>query len=54
MHLMHILWIASQIIGFFHGPAVIVITVMTIIGVVLVGIFVKVFAKDLFGDSPED
>jgi maltodextrin utilization protein YvdJ len=54
MHLMHLIWIAGHIIGFFHQPSVIVITVMTIVGLILIFVFYKVFENDLFGNPSDD
>ena len=51
MHLMHLIWVAGHIIGFFHQPSVIVISVMVVVGFVMVFVFFKVFEKDFFGDS---
>lgn len=54
MHVMHLIWLLGHLIGFFHQPSVIVISVMTVVGVVLVFVFFKVFEGDLFNDSGDD
>ena len=54
MHLMHAIWFLGHVIGFFHEPSVIVITVMTVIGIVLILVFFKVFQKDFFDDRGDD
>jgi maltodextrin utilization protein YvdJ len=54
MHMMHAIWFVGHIIGFFHQPSVIVISVMTIVGIVVILIFFKVFEKDFFNDSGDD
>ena len=54
MHLMHLIWVAGHIIGFFHQPSVIVCTVMLVAGFILIYVFYKVFEQDLFGRNPDD
>jgi len=54
MHLMHMIWVAGHIIGFFHQPSVIVISVMMVVGCVLIFVFYKVFEHDLFDDAEGD
>ncbi len=54
MHLMHLIWVFGHIIGFFHQPAMIVVTVMTIAGLGLIFIFYKVFEGDLFNNYRDD
>jgi hypothetical protein len=54
MHLMHMIWLAGHIIGFFHEPSVIVVSTMTILGVILILVCLKVFAHDLFDYTPDD
>ena len=53
MHLMHLIWVAGQLIGFFHGPAVLVTTVMVVFGVAIILVFFKVFEKDLFNSDDD-
>jgi hypothetical protein len=53
MHLMHLVWVAGHIIGFFHQPTIIVCTVMTVLGFALIFIFYKVFEGDLFGGNSD-
>ncbi len=48
---MHLIWVFGHIIGFFHEPSVIVITVLTIVGFAMIFVFYKVFEGDLFGDA---
>ncbi|GEM_PF-2820293 len=54
MHLMHLIWVAGHIIGFFHQPTVIVCTVMVIFGIGIVLVFYKVFEHDFFDDQGVD
>ncbi len=54
MHLMHAIWVAGHIIGFFHQPSIIVISVMVVAGFILILVFLKVFEHDLFNDSGSD
>ena len=54
MHLMHLIWVAGHVIGFFHQPSVIVCSVMVVLGSILIYVFYKVFERDLFGDSDSD
>jgi hypothetical protein len=54
MHFMHLLWLFGKYIGLFHGPAVIVTTVMTALSVVLLVFFFKIFEKELFGSSDSE
>ena len=54
MHLMHAIWFLGHLIGFFHQPSVIVISVMTIVGIILVYVFFRVFENDLFNDRGDD
>jgi hypothetical protein len=53
MHLMHLIWLAGHIIGFFKGPSIVVITTMSVLGLILIFVFFKVFEKDLFNESDE-
>jgi hypothetical protein len=48
---MHAIWTAGHIIGFFHGPSVIVIFVMTCVGSLMVYIFWKVFRNEFLEDA---
>lgn len=53
MHLMHLVWLAGNIIGFFHNPSMIVIWTMVVFGFVLIFVFMKVFEHDFF-DQTDD
>jgi hypothetical protein len=43
---MHLIFVAGQLIGYFHQPSVIVVGAMVVLGVVLIGVFMKVFEHD--------
>jgi hypothetical protein len=51
---MHAIFFLGHIIGFFHQPAVIVISVMVAVGVIVILIFFKVFQHDLLDNSNDD
>lgn len=51
LHFMHYLWIFGHYIGLFHGPAVIVTTVMVVLTLALLVVFFKLFEKELFGSD---
>jgi hypothetical protein len=49
MHFMHILWLFGKFIGLFHGPAVVVISVMLVVTAVMILVFYKIFEGEFFG-----